>query len=428
MVGTRGSPQRATRSSKRGAASLPTQEKRKKKKAGEVTTSSNKVATSSSNNKAAKASTKPTKKQVDDAKKKTAEEEAKKGAPEEAKAVEVKPEPGTKEKKRRMWTEEEDKAACTAYVNVSTDPTVGAQQKGETFWKRVQKQMYELYNGSAEVADLDEWRFDSVESRVMKIIGKATSAFNGYYIRVTKEPGSGWTEQMHLDAAARLYEETLGKPFKHITCARILHRCPKFRPSQEPKEEDEDGNNDSKATSNPVASIQGKGLPLPPGTKQAKKKALIAKLDLESVASTAQTDAILAVAKSAADLTKGFEKKRKIDSMHKTVEAYIKMGMVDKAHAKLNEIENLEAAMEEDDDRKPAAVDIPLGAEAAGTEDEEAEDGESEEEEQGTVEVSWEGNMDPLYPLGPPNFMSSDESSLHPSQPSNDSRSRIVPI
>ena len=420
MVGTRGSPERSTRSSnKRGAASLPTQEKRKKKKkAGKVPSS---------------ASTKPTKKQVDAAKKKTTEEEAKKGAPKEAKAVEVKPEPGTKEKKRRMWTEEEDKAACTAYVNVSTDPTVGAQQKGETFWKRVQKQMYELYNGSAEVADLEEWKFDSVESRVMKIIGKATSTFNGYYIRVTKEPGSGWTEQMHLDAAARLYEETLGKPFKHITCARILHRCPKFRPSQEPKEEDEDCNNDSKATSNPVASIQGKGLPLPPGTKQAKKKALIAKLDLESVASTAQTDAILAVAKSAADLTKGFEKKRKIDSMHKTVEAYIKMGMVDKAHAKLEEIEKLEAAMEEDDDRKPAAVDIPLGAEAAEAEDEEAEDEEAEdeeaeEEEQGAAEVSWAGNMDPLYPLGPPNFMSSDESSLHPSQPSDDSRGMIVPI
>ena len=170
------------------------------------------------------------------------------------------------------------------------------------------------------------------------------------------------------------------------------------------------------------------------GTKKAKKRALAAKLDMESVASTAQTDAILQVAKASADLSKGFEKKRKIDSMHKTVEAYIKMGMVDKAHAKLKEIEKLEAAMEEDDDRKPAAVEVPLGAEAAEAEDEVAEDEEAEdeedeeEEEQGTVEVSWEGNMDPLYPFGPPNFMSSDESSHHPSQPSDDSRAMIVPI
>ena len=147
---TRGTPERPTRSSQRNRlAGIPTQEKKKKKKV--ATSKAAKAVTSSS--KAAKASTKlkpppkaapkaapkppkppkPTKEQVEAAKAAIAATEAQKGEPEEANPVEVKQESG----KRRFFTEEEDVAACRAYVNVTLAPTVGAQQKGETFWMKV---------------------------------------------------------------------------------------------------------------------------------------------------------------------------------------------------------------------------------------------------------------------------------------------------
>ena len=157
-------------------------------------------------------------------------------------------------------------------------------------------------------------------------MGPDASKFNSCYLMIEK--ASGWTEQMHLDAAAQLFEKVEEKPWKFSTRARILHECPKYKPKHDPKpeegEEEEDGKPKATGKANPVASIQGKGLAFPVGTKKAKKQAFAAKLDMESVASTAQTDAILQVAKASADLSKGFEKKRKIDSMHKTVQASLK--------------------------------------------------------------------------------------------------------
>ena len=66
--------------------------------------------------------------------------------------------------------------------------------------------MYELYNGSAEVVDQEQWEWKSVMNRMKKIIGPDTLKFNGCYLMIEK--GSGWTEQMHLDAAAELFEQT----------------------------------------------------------------------------------------------------------------------------------------------------------------------------------------------------------------------------
>ena len=169
---------------------------------------------------------------------------------------------------------------------------------------------------------------------------------------------------MHIDAAAELFEQVVERPWKFSSCARILHECPKYKPKHEPKKVPEEGEEAEegkpKAVANPIASIQGKGLAVPIGTKKAKKQALAAKLDLDSQASTAQTDAMLAVAKASADLTEEFKKKRTIDSMHKSVQAYIKLGMVDKAAAKLAEIEELD-----EEDRKPAALpSLPTAKEA----------------------------------------------------------------
>ena len=168
--------------------------------------------------------------------------------------------------KRRMWTDEEDLALCKAYVNITADPSIGTKQKGDAFWMRVQKKMYELYESESEVVSQDtQWKCKSVESR-FKLIDKAVQAFNGYYKAVTKENESGWTEQMHIDAACELFATTEGKSFKFPLCARVLHGCPKFKPTNDPIVLDEDEETEKPSVAlNPISNIQGKGLPTPKG-------------------------------------------------------------------------------------------------------------------------------------------------------------------
>ena len=379
---------------------LPTNAKKKTKK-----------SLPNSNNK------KPSSKQVAAAKKRAAAAEAMKNQP-----IEVKEEVMTG--KRRMWTEEEDIAACKAYVNVTCDPIAGAQQKGDDFWMRVQKKMYELYEAEAEVADVrDEWGYKSVEYRISKAIGKQTQKFNHYFKATSKQDESGWTLEMHIAAACELYLETEGRPFKFPLCARILHQCPKFKPAVETPRDDDD-NEDGKpaAVDNPIANIQGKGLPTPMGTKKAKKTRLELKMEAESVATTAHTDAVLAVAKSAADLNRTFDKKCRLDSMHKSVDAYLRLGDTDKARALLQKIENLNA----EDDRKPAATPMASSLPTSiniGTEEEEEQDDEEQDEEEDIEPLQMKFTSVPgaLDTEDSANKSESEESS-HPSQPSDDSR------
>ena len=407
MVETRSSPSRVStrqNNNKRKMPALPTNNAKKKK-----------MKNSNNNN-----SKKVTSKQVAAAKKKAAAAEAMKSQP-----VAVKDEV-LMTGKRRMWTEEEDIAACKAYVNVTCDPIAGAQQKGDDFWMRVQKKMYELYEAEAEVADVkDEWGYKSVEYRISKTIGKQTQKFNQYFKATSKQDESGWTLEMHIAAAAELYLETEGRPFKFPVCARILHQCPKFKPATEsPKEDEEDEDGKPAAIANPVASIQGKGLPIPMGTKKAKKTRLELKMEAESVATAAHTDAVLAVARSAAQLNKTFDKKRRIDSMHKSVDAYLRLGDTDKARELLQRIDQLNA--EEEEEKPPASTALATPTASSlptsiniGSEDDEEEEEEEEEDIQPTQMrfTSLPGALD-----SGDSANKSDEESSHPSQPSDDSR------
>ena len=49
------------------------------------------------------------------------------------------------------FTDEEDLFICKAHVSCSTDPIVGAEQKGEKFWKSVHEKTYVLCDDEAEV-------------------------------------------------------------------------------------------------------------------------------------------------------------------------------------------------------------------------------------------------------------------------------------
>ena len=69
---------------------------------------------------------------------------------------------------------------------------------------------------------------------------------------------------MHVDAACEPHFQTEGKHFKFPICTRILHGCPKFKPTNDPivLDEDEEGEEKKVAAQscNPVASVQGRGV------------------------------------------------------------------------------------------------------------------------------------------------------------------------
>ena len=319
-----------------------------------------------------------------------------------------------KASKRRMWTEEEDEALCKAFVNVTTDPIVGNQQKGDVFWQRVQKKMYEVIE-HAEVADTtNPWPYKSVESRLSKTIGKQTTLFNTYYLQMKKEHPSGWTEQMLIDAATTLFANIEGRPFKFGLCARILHGCPKFKPREDgcEEEDDEDGTG-ATVVKNKTSGIQGKGLPKPMGTKAAKRKKMA---ELDSAATSTHTDAIMAVAKASSDLNKSFSKKSKIDSMHKSVQAYLALGDHAKAREILAEIDK----QIEEDDKKPAAEPVPdsIEIQEAQLQEEDECSGEEVQEIRHNKSGAFKSVIDDALDEGDEG--SSTESS-HPSQPSDDS-------
>ena len=376
-------------------------------------------ASKSKGKKKAPAPKKASKKAVAAAQQKVVEDEAPKEPPPEP--VKVKTEPS----RRRVFTEEEDIALCKAWVNCSMDPIVGADQKKDHFWTRIHGKFYSIYEEEAEVAIQDRWPIKSVKDRFGKL-EKEVKKFNIYYRQVSKDHDkSGWTPEMKINAAKTLFSEELGRPFKHSLCARILHQAPKYSPEEnniDPEEE----------KPNPVALAQGRNLETPVGNKKAKRMKLIDKLGEDSAAASAQTDALNSVAVAAAGLAKSMDRKRVVDSMHKQVSAYIKLGMKDEAKKLLEEITKHEESFVEEDkanlEKKPPArsakvpqsIDIDDQNEDGDEDDNDNEEVQQEEGQGEEQQMKFRAVIDNALDTG--DEVSSSASSDHPSQDSDDSR------
>ena len=142
--------------------------------------------------------------------------------------------------KRRVFTEDEDICICKAWVNISEDPVVGADQKKDQFWARIHQKMYQIYNKDVEVkVDDKKWPIHSIQDRFIKV-EKDVKKFNVFYAQVAREHDkSGWTPEMIMEAATGLYLQHEGRPFKSQLCARILHKSPKYNPLSAQQLEDD---------------------------------------------------------------------------------------------------------------------------------------------------------------------------------------------
>ena len=180
-----------------------------------------------------------------------------------------------KQERAPNYSKTEDELLCRAYVNITTDPTVGTDQTSTTFWQRIKDKFDLLRDGKENVKDRS---WDSLRNRFQKTIQPEMNYFNRYFKQVKEEKPSGVPESHYPEIAADRFKEEKKRKFKHLHCIEILQQLPKFDPMVEDEviEIDDDDDDASKMTSasmvNKVGKPMGSDLERPMGSKKAKKQ------------------------------------------------------------------------------------------------------------------------------------------------------------
>ncbi|KAL4569715.1 hypothetical protein LXL04_025357 [Taraxacum kok-saghyz] len=98
------------------------------------------------------------------------------------------------------WSDDELVALADAWCTTSQDETRGTDQKGDAYWGRIQAKL------AATLGQPEDYRStDSITSKWTQMKAKLTK-FNGIYMRLARNPPSGWNELKLLDEAHILYK------------------------------------------------------------------------------------------------------------------------------------------------------------------------------------------------------------------------------
>ncbi|XP_057744894.1 glutathione S-transferase T3-like [Arachis stenosperma] len=103
------------------------------------------------------------------------------------------------------WHWKEDEMLISGWLNVSTDPVVGADQKGETFWSRIHSYCVEFCTDMTRgiVACKKRWYK----------INKAIAQFAGCYDQASRNIRSGSNADDIKELAYKLYSTNYGQKF-----------------------------------------------------------------------------------------------------------------------------------------------------------------------------------------------------------------------
>jgi hypothetical protein len=261
------------------------------------------------------------------------------------------------------FTEEEDFFLCKAFVNVSTDSTVGCNQKAEIFWNNVKERMYEMYDEQAEVVIPGRRHSESLKNRFQKTISNSALKFTLYYrqivgVECNGKPPSGFDQNGLMNAAVEAYDRMERKPFKLRKCVTLLWVIPKYNPLVDPKGDEE--LSVATGTGTKSTSVMGSNLDRPAcGVKKAKKQKLLEKLDGVTTPAMRSMDVNNAVMKSM-DETSRFKAHQQSYSVRAQI--YIKLGKMAEAEQCLD----LMARRQELDLKRPS-VEIPQDHKALPT-------------------------------------------------------------
>ena len=98
------------------------------------------------------------------------------------------------------WTEDERIALADAWCSTSQNPTQGNDQNKATYWQSIRAKL-------ANTMGRDE-NYRSTNSITSKwtLMKTQLTKFNGIYMRLSRNPPSGWNEMKILDEALEIYK------------------------------------------------------------------------------------------------------------------------------------------------------------------------------------------------------------------------------
>ena len=273
------------------------------------------------------------------------------------------------------FTSEEDVFLCRAFVNVSTNSAVGADQKGVEFWRKVRDVFTELYKENSEVqVDEAPRPANSLENRWARHISCNVSTFNRYYKAIADNPPSGFTAQDYIKKARDDFAANEGKPFNFIECIPILHKMPKFDPFASPES----------IVPAPAAAM-GASMDRPQGQKKAKKAIKeAASLSASQSTQAKHLDRIATATDNLANVLKEkvqvFREKAQKESIMQEAQLHIQMGNMEEAARIMKKLHEQPPPPPPPPSLPvPDTVDVAEAGSGSGLATEEAEEAEEEE-------------------------------------------------
>jgi hypothetical protein len=110
-----------------------------------------------------------------------------------------------------------------SWVNISTDPIQGNDQKSTTFWEKITSNYNKYREASYPLRTIVQ-----AKARFQKL-SKTVQVFVGCYKSVTNPPKSGHSEADIVDEALALYLSITKTKFKSVKVWRVLKEEPKWR-------------------------------------------------------------------------------------------------------------------------------------------------------------------------------------------------------
>ncbi|XP_016192200.1 glutathione S-transferase T3-like [Arachis ipaensis] len=171
------------------------------------------------------------------------------------------------------WHWKEDEMLISAWLNVSTDPVVGTDQKGETFWSRIHSYCLEFCTDMTRgvVACKKRWYK----------INKAVAQFAGCYDQASRNIRSGSNADDIKELAYKLYSTHYGQKFtfeRHWNMLRLEQKWRSQLPTQSggskrTKVSATGAYSSSSNPETPLADEPGVDSPVrPQGSKKSKRK------------------------------------------------------------------------------------------------------------------------------------------------------------
>ncbi|XP_071680458.1 uncharacterized protein [Lolium perenne] len=132
---------------------------------------------------------------------------------------------------RIKWTPKEEECLAEAWMTVSTNGIIGANQSFDTYWLRV-KQAYEerkLVDPYFKKTNMNVFRGDKAMATHWGLMQTACSKWHGIQEECEKRPISGHDLEQKLRRALDMYTDDTGLQFKFLNVYARLENCEKWK-------------------------------------------------------------------------------------------------------------------------------------------------------------------------------------------------------